>query len=189
AAMIRHLIDGEPVAGKTVFQTINPANQQVLAEVAEGGEAEVAAAVAAAKAAFPRWAATPQAERARIMHRLGELITARVPEIARSETDDIGQVIGQSKKALVPRAADNFHYFAEMCPRTDGHTYPVDNLMLNYTFFQPVGVCALISPWNVPFMTATWKTAPCLAFGNTAVLKMSELSPLTASLLGELALE
>ncbi len=187
--MIKHLIDGEPVAGKTVFETINPANQQVLAEVAEGGEAEVAAAVAAAKAAFPGWAAKPQAERARIMHRLGELITARVPEIARTETNDTGQVIGQTKKALVPRAADNFHYFAEMCTRTDGHTYPVDNVMLNYTLFQPVGVCALISPWNVPFMTATWKTAPCLAFGNTAVLKMSELSPLTASLLGELALE
>ncbi len=187
--MIRHLIDGEPVAGKAVFQTINPANQQVLAEVAEGGEAEVAAAVAAARAAFPGWAAKPQAERARIMHRLGELITARVPKIARTETDDTGQVIGQTGKALVPRAADNFHYFAEMCTRTDGHTYPVDNVMLNYTLFQPVGVCALISLWNVPFMTATWKTAPCLAFGNTAVLKMSELSPLTASLLGELALE
>jgi 5-carboxymethyl-2-hydroxymuconic-semialdehyde dehydrogenase len=187
--MIRHLINGEPVAGRAVFETVNPANQQVLAEVAEGGEAEVAAAVAAAKAAFPGWAARPQAERARIMHRLGELITARVPEIARMETDDTGQVIGQTKKALVPRAADNFHYFAEMCARTDGHTYPVDNVMLNYTLFQPVGVCALISPWNVPFMTATWKTAPCLAFGNTAVLKMSELSPLTASLLGELALE
>ncbi len=177
------------MAGKAVFETINPANQQVLAEVAEGGEAEVAAAVAAAKAAFPGWAAKPQAERARTMHRLGELITARVPEIARTETDDTGQVIGQTKKALVPRAADNFHYFAEMCTRTDGHTYPVDNVMLNYTLFQPVGVCALISPWNVPFMTATWKTAPCLAFGNTAVLKMSELSPLTASLLGERALE
>jgi len=71
----------------------------------------------------------------------------------------------------------------------DGHTYPVDGVMLNYTLFQPVGVCALISPWNVPFMTATWKVAPCLALGNTAVLKMSELSPLTAARLGELALE
>src|SRR3546814_9512343 len=63
----------------------------------------------------------------------------------------------------------------------DGHTYPVDDQMLNYTLYQPVGVCALVSPWNVPFMTATWKTAPCLALGNTAVLKMSELSPLTAN--------
>ncbi|MFP3354058.1 aldehyde dehydrogenase family protein, partial [Pseudoalteromonas sp. SIMBA_153] len=67
--------------------------------------------------------------------------------------------------------------------------YPVDDQMLNYTLYQPVGVCALVSPWNVPFMTATWKTAPCLALGNTAVLKMSELSPLTADQLGRLALE
>ncbi len=70
----------------------------------------------------------------------------------------------------------------------NGKTYPVDDKMLNYTLVQPVGVCALVSPWNVPFMTAT-KVAPCLALGNTAVLKMSELSPLTADRLGELALE
>ncbi len=75
-----------------------------------------------------------------------------------------------------------------MCVRVDGHTYPTET-HLNYTLFHPVGVCALISPWNVPFMTATWKVAPCLAFGNTAVLKMSELSPMTAARLGELALE
>jgi len=75
-----------------------------------------------------------------------------------------------------------------MCVRVDGHTYPTPT-HLNYTLFQPVGVCALISPWNVPFMTATWKVAPALAFGNTAVLKMSELSPLTAARLGDLALE
>src|SRR5690606_21974295 len=154
-----------------------------------GGEAEVAAAVAAAMAAFPRWAATPQKERARIMRRLGDLVAAHVPELSEWETRDTGQAIGQTRGALVPRAADNFHYFAEMCTRVDGHTYPVDGAMLNYTLFHPVGVCALISPWNVPFMTATWKVAPCLAFGNTAVLKMSELSPITASMLGTLALE
>ena len=97
-------------------------------------------------------------------------------------------MIAQTAKQLVPRAADNFHYFAEMCVRVDGHTYPTPT-HLNYTLFHPVGVCALISPWNVPFMTATWKVAPALAFGNTAVLKMSELSPLSAARLGELALE
>ncbi len=70
----------------------------------------------------------------------------------------------------------------------DGHSYPVDQTMLNYTLYQPVGVCGLISPWNVPFMTATWKVAPCLALGNTAVLKMSELSPLSADRLGPAAL-
>jgi 5-carboxymethyl-2-hydroxymuconic-semialdehyde dehydrogenase len=185
---IHHLIDGAAVSGREYFQTINPATQEVLAEVARGGEREVDAAVAAAKAAFPGWAATPAPERAALLRRLGDLIAKHVPEIARTETRDTGQVIAQTAKQLVPRSADNFHYFAEMCVRVDGHTYPTAT-HLNYTLFHPVGVCALVSPWNVPFMTATWKVAPALAFGNTAVLKMSELSPMSASRLGELALE
>jgi 5-carboxymethyl-2-hydroxymuconic-semialdehyde dehydrogenase len=185
---INHLINGKPVASESTFDTVNPATQEVLAQVAAGGEAEVNAAVAAAKAAFPGWAGTPAPQRARIMRKLGDLIAAHVPEIAHTETDDCGQVIAQTGKQLIPRAADNFYYFAEMCTRVDGHTYPTDT-HLNYTLFHPVGVCALVSPWNVPFMTATWKTAPCLAFGNTAVLKMSELSPMSAARLGELALE
>ena len=185
---INHLINGRSVAGQQYFETVNPATQDVLAEVASGGEAEVNSAVAAAYAAFPKWAATPATERAKIMRKLGDLITQHVPEIAQTETRDCGQTISQTGKQLVPRAADNFHYFAEMCTRVDGHTYPTPT-HLNYTLFHPVGVCALISPWNVPFMTATWKVAPCLAFGNTAVLKMSELSPMTAARLGELALE
>ena len=185
---IQHLINGQSVDSPGTLETVNPANQEVLAEIARGGEAEVHAAVAAAKAAFPKWAGLPATERARIMRRLGELIAAHVPEIARTETTDTGQVIAQTGKQLVPRAADNFHYFAEMCVRVDGHTYPTPT-HLNYTLYHPVGVCALISPWTVPFMTATWKVAPALAFGNTAVLKMSELSPLTADRLGQLALE
>lgn len=185
---VDHLIAGRAVAGRDYFQTVNPATQEVLAEVAAGGEAEVQAAVAAAKEAFPKWAGLPATERAKLMRKLGELIARNVPELARTETEDTGQVIAQTGKQLVPRAADNFHYFAEMCVRVDGHTYPTPT-HLNYTLFHPVGVCALVSPWNVPFMTATWKVAPCLAFGNTAVLKMSELSPLTAARLGELALE
>ncbi len=185
---IDHLINGKPVASATYFETVNPATQEVLAEVADGSVAEVNAAVAAAKAAFPAWAATPAPQRARLIRRLGELIAAHVPEISETETNDCGQVIAQTRKQLVPRAADNFSYFAEMCTRVDGHTYPTDT-HLNYTLFHPVGVCALISPWNVPFMTSTWKVAPCLAFGNTAVLKMSELSPMSAARLGELALE
>jgi len=185
---IQHLIDGKAVEGESYFETVDPATQEVLAEVAAGGEAEVDAAVAAAKAAFPKWAGLAATERARLVRRLGDLIAAHVPEIARTETIDTGQTIAQTGKQLVPRAADNFYYFAEMCTRVDGHTYPTPT-HLNYTLYHPVGVCALISPWNVPFMTATWKVAPALAFGNTAVLKMSELSPLTAARLGELALE
>ncbi len=185
---IDHLINGQRVASQDYFDNINPATQDVIGQVARGGVDEVNAAVAAAKAAFPGWANTPAAERAKVMRKLGELITRHVPEIAQTETNDCGQVIAQTGKQLVPRASDNFTYFAEMCTRVDGHTYPTPT-HLNYTLFHPVGVCALISPWNVPFMTATWKVAPCLAFGNTAVLKMSELSPMTASRLGELALE
>jgi 5-carboxymethyl-2-hydroxymuconic-semialdehyde dehydrogenase len=185
---INHLINGKSVASANYFETINPATQDVLAEVASGGEAEVNAAVAAAKAAFPAWAATPAPQRAKLMRKLGELIAVHVPEIAQTETKDCGQTISQTGKQLIPRAADNFTYFAEMCTRVDGHSYPTET-HLNYTLFHPVGVCALVSPWNVPFMTATWKVAPCLSFGNTAVLKMSELSPMTAARLGELALE
>lgn len=185
---IDHLINGKPVAGDTYFETVNPATQAVLAEVAAGGADQVNAAVAAAKEAFPAWAGLPATERAKKVRALGELIAQHVPELAKTETDDTGQTISQTGKQLVPRAADNFSYFAEMCVRVDGHTYPTPT-HLNYTLFHPVGVCALISPWNVPFMTATWKVAPCLAFGNTAVLKMSELSPMTAARLGELALQ
>jgi 5-carboxymethyl-2-hydroxymuconic-semialdehyde dehydrogenase len=186
--MIHHLINGKAVASARSFQTINPATQEVLAEVAAGTEAEVNAAVAAAKSAFPDWSRRPATERASLMRKLAALITREVPALSEMETRDTGQVIAQTGKQLVPRSADNFTYFAEMCTRVDGHTYPTPT-HLNYTLFHPVGVCALISPWNVPFMTATWKVAPALAFGNTAVLKMSELSPLTAARLGELAQE
>jgi 5-carboxymethyl-2-hydroxymuconic-semialdehyde dehydrogenase len=185
---IQHLIDGTAVSSTDYFETVNPATQEVLAEVARGGEREIDAAVASAKAAFPAWAGRPAAERAALLRKLGDLIAKLVPEIAGTETRDTGQVISQTAKQLVPRSADNFYYFAEMCVRVDGHTYPTAT-HLNYTLFHPVGVCALISPWNVPFMTSTWKVAPALAFGNTAVLKMSELSPLSAARLGELALE
>ena len=162
--MIEHLIDGKPVASREAFATVNPANP--------GGARRGRVRAARPRSprpsppprrAFPGWAGTPQATRAQIMRRLGDLIAAHVPEI--SELGDERHRPGHrpDAKALVPRAADNFYYFAEMCTRMDGHTYPVDGTLLNYTLFQPVGVCALISPWNVPFMTATWKVAPCLA--------------------------
>ena len=151
---IEHLINGRPHAARDYFDTVNPANQEVLAEVARGTPEEIDSAVRAAKEAFPAWAGKPAAERAKLIARLGELIAKNVPEISATETNDTGQTISQTRKQLVPRAADNFYYFAEMCTRVDGHTYPTPT-HLNYTLFHPVGVCALISPWNVPFMTAT----------------------------------
>ncbi|WP_415833075.1 5-carboxymethyl-2-hydroxymuconate semialdehyde dehydrogenase [Kerstersia similis] len=187
--MIKHWINGQEVESKETFTNYNPATNEAIGEVASGGAEEVNAAVAAAKAAFPGWAATPAKERARLMRRLGDLIDENVGRIAELETLDTGLPIHQTRNVLIPRASHNFNFFAEVCTRVNGHTYPVDDQMLNYTLHQPVGVCALVSPWNVPFMTATWKTAPCLALGNTAVLKMSELSPLTANELGRLAHE
>ncbi|QOH39571.1 5-carboxymethyl-2-hydroxymuconate semialdehyde dehydrogenase [Burkholderia cepacia] len=186
---IKHWIDGREVESHETFTTLNPATGEVITDVASGGEAEVDAAVRAAKEAFPKWANTPARERAKLMRRLGELIEKNVPMLAALETQDTGLPIAQTSKQLIPRASENFNFFAEVCVQMNGRTYPVDDQMLNYTLYQPVGVCALVSPWNVPFMTATWKTAPCLALGNTAVLKMSELSPLTADQLGRLALE
>ena len=187
--MIKHWIDGREVESAESFTNYNPATGEALGEVASGGQREIDQAVAAAKAAFPKWATTPAKERARLMGKLGELIDQNVPKRAALETLDTGLPIHQTRNVLIPRASHNFDFFAEVCTRMDGHSYPVDDQMLNYTLHQPVGVCGLVSPWNVPFMTATWKTAPCLALGNTAVLKMSELSPLTANELGRLALE
>ncbi|MCJ8300781.1 MAG: 5-carboxymethyl-2-hydroxymuconate semialdehyde dehydrogenase [Pseudomonadales bacterium] len=186
--MIKHIINGEKVSSDESFDTINPATGKVITQVALGVQADIDAAVAAAKAAFPAWSKRPAAERAALMRKLGELIDLHVPEIAAMETQDCGQTIHTTGKVLIPRASHNFNFFAEICTHVDGECYPTDD-HLNYTTYEPVGVCALISPWNVPFMTATWKVAPCLALGNTAVLKMSELSPLSANRLGELALQ
>ncbi|MEO7762655.1 MAG: 5-carboxymethyl-2-hydroxymuconate semialdehyde dehydrogenase [Casimicrobiaceae bacterium] len=186
--MIAHLIDGRRVESKTTFQTLNPSNNEPIDDVASGSDEEIARAVAAAKAAFPAWAGMAAAKRAKLMRKLGELIEQDVDQISRLESTDTGQSYARTRNLLIPRAAENFYFFADMCQHVDGHTYPTND-HLNYTRYQPVGVFGLISPWNIPFMTATWKTAPCLAFGNTAVLKMSELSPLSADRLGQLALE
>lgn len=187
--MIKHWINGKELESAAQFSNYNPATQQVIGQVASGGQEEVNLAVAAAKQALPQWSKTPTKERARLMRNLADLIDKNIEHIAALETLDTGLPIQQTRHVLIPRASHNFNFFAEVCTRVNGHSYPVDEQMLNYTVHQPVGVCALISPWNVPFMTATWKTAPCLALGNTAVLKMSELSPLTANELGRLALE
>jgi len=187
--MIRHLINGEWVESEETFENFNPATGEVLDVVCAASAAQVHDAVRAAKGAFPAWANMPVKKRAKLIEKLGDAIAASVDEISAMESRDTGLTISVTRKQLIPRAADNFYYFAEMSQRINGDTYPVDDQMLNYTLYQPVGVCGLISPWNVPFMTGTWKVAPAIALGNTAVLKMSELSPLTANRLGEIAMD
>ena len=139
---IKHWIDGREVESRETFTTLNPATGEVITDVASGGEAEVDAAVRAAKEAFPKWANTPAKERAKLMRKLGELIEKNVPMLAALETQDTGLPIAQTSKQLIPRASENFNFFAEVCVQMNGRTYPVDDQMLNYTLYQPVGVCA-----------------------------------------------
>ncbi len=187
--MISHLINGKKVEGEEVFVDSNPATGEQIAEVAEGSVDLINQAVRAARDAFGTWGSMPAKQRAAHIRRFGDVIAEHVDEIARLETKDTGLPISQTLKATIPRAADNFYFFADMATRTDGHAYPVDDKMLNYTLRRPVGVAGLITPWNTPFMLETWKLAPCIALGNCAILKPAEQSPLTADLLGELALE
>ena len=186
---IGHLIAGAVVAGAARFPVENPATGEVIAEVAEAGEADVDRAVAAARAAFADWGRAPAARPAAALRRLADVVDAHVEEIARLETRDTGLPITQTLQAQIPRAADNFRFFAEMATRTEGRTYPIDDQLLNYTQRRPVGVAGLITPWNTPFMLETWKLAPAIALGNTVVLKPAELAPLSADLLGRLVLE
>ena len=186
---IGHLIGGKVVANGSTFAVENPATTEAIADVAEAGEAQVDAAVTSARAAFAGWSSAPASRRAAAMRRLADVIDKHVEEIARVETEDTGLPISQTLKATIPRAADNFRFFAEVATRTDGHTYPMDDQLLNYTQRRPVSVAGLITPWNLPFMLATWKLAPAIALGNTVVLKPAELTPLSADLLGCLTIE
>lgn len=189
---VQHFIGGEFVEGLTGqrFDTINPANQAVITTVAEGLTEDVDRAVKAARQAFAEgpWGRMKAAERARLLRRVGELIEKRGDEIARLEVLDTGLPIRQAR-GQAARAAQNFYFFAEMATRMMGESYPVDGAFLNYSILQPVGVAGLITPWNTPFMLTTWKVAPCLAAGNTCVLKPAEWSPLSANLLAEIMQE
>ena len=139
---INHLINGKSVTSASYFESVNPATQGVLAEVASGGEAEVNAAVAAAKEAFPKWAGMPAPQRAKLIRKLGDLIAAHVPEIALTETNDCGQVIAQTGKQLIPRAADNFHYFADVAAgaimQRFGRSGNADGFELQTPCLQPI---------------------------------------------------
>ncbi|MEU4041511.1 aldehyde dehydrogenase [Streptomyces antibioticus] len=184
----RHWIGGERVASAGTFTDVSPIDGRALGEVARGTPAEAAAAVAAAKAAFPAWAATPRAERARILHAIADGVEKRLEELAIVETTDNGALLRSHRRGVMPRVAHNFRFFADWSLTLDhedfetrGHT--------NHVSWDPAGPCVLITPWNAPLMLATWKIAPALAAGNTVVLKPAEWSPLTASLLADIAAE
>jgi aldehyde dehydrogenase (NAD+) len=177
-------------SGKT-FRTINPATEEILAEVAEAGEPDVDDAVRAARAAFNAkpWRTMPPRERAKLLWRVGDLIMKNLDEIARLETMDNGKPIFESRYVDIPSAAETFYYYAGWCTKIEGETIPVPGNFFNYTLREPFGVCGIITPWNFPLLMVAWKLAPALACGNTAVVKVAEETPLSGLRLGELCQE
>ncbi|GGX71551.1 aldehyde dehydrogenase [Streptomyces anandii] len=184
----RHWIGGERVASATTFPDVSPVDGATLGGIARGTAAEADAAVAAAKAAFPGWAATPRAERARILHAIADGVEKRLEDLAIVETCDNGALLRSHRRGVMPRVAHNFRFFADWL-LTLGHDDFDTRGHTNHVSWDPAGPCVLITPWNAPLMLATWKVAPALAAGDTVVLKPAEWSPLTASLLADIAAE
>jgi aminomuconate-semialdehyde/2-hydroxymuconate-6-semialdehyde dehydrogenase len=188
---IQNYIDGRlvPPASESWFERVNPATGRPNVRVPDSDARDVDAAVAAAGRAFPAWAGTPAAERCRLLTALADRISADLDLLATLESEDTGKPLHKAKAIDIPRAALNFRHFATAILHTHTETYRTDSTALNYVLRSPRGVAGLISPWNLPLYLFTWKIAPALATGNTAVAKPSELTPSTACRLSELAIE
>jgi aminomuconate-semialdehyde/2-hydroxymuconate-6-semialdehyde dehydrogenase len=186
----RHFIAGKRIVSPQTFAAHSAITEEELGQVARGGQAEVDMAVAAAKTAFPAWAALGAKGRLPHLERLAHIIESRVEDLAAVETMNNGSLLEASRLRVMKRGAHNIHYFAELAlglgKRWD--TEAAKNAS-NDVRYEPSGVTALITPWNAPFMLATWKVGPALAAGNTVVLKPAEWTPFTASLLADFALE
>lgn len=185
-------IDGrfqEPSTGLW-FETPNPATGEALATLARAGKADVERAVDSAKRCFENeWARIDVHERARILCRVGDLMMAKVEELALLEAQDTGKPLANARAIDVPRAAETFHYFSGWADKIHGDTVPVRGPYLNYTLREPLGVVAAIIPWNFPILLAARKIAPALAAGNTVVLKPAEQASLTSLALGPILKE
>lgn len=166
---------------------IEPATAAVLAEVPRADAAEADAAVAKAKAAFPAWRAVAPSDRSRLLYALAAKVQDHREELAVLEARNAGKPIGDAR-GEIGMVVDTFTYYAAMPERLLGDTIPVAG-GLGFTVREPLGVVALITPWNFPLCIAAWKMAPALAAGNTVVLKPAELTPLTALRFEQLALE
>ena len=183
-----HLIGGRRVGSASTFTDISPIDQSVLAEVARGGRREADLAVAAAREAFPGWAALGPEGRAPYLRRLADLIDASIDRIAEVECLDMAMLQRSLQARVIGRGARNFRSYAELA---EGYTERVwssgstDNRVIR----MPSGPAAVITPWNAPFMLSTWKTAPALAAGSTVILKPPEWAPLSCSILAELTVE
>ena len=184
----RHWIGGQRVTSGDTFTDTSPIDGSALGEIARGGPLEADAAVTAARAAFPAWAATPRAERARLLHAIADGVEKRLEELAVVETNDNGALLRSHRRGVMPRVAHNFRFFADWLLKLEHEDFETRGHP-NHVSWDPAGPSVLITPWNAPLMLATWKVAPALAAGNTVILKPAEWSPLTASLLADIAAE
>src|SRR5438045_1450519 len=188
---IRNFIDGqfvEPVAGK-YLDNIEPATGKPYSQVPDSDANDVELAVAAAEKAFPSWSKTSTADRSRVLLRIADLIERDLEKLARAESIDTGKPLSLARSLDIPRAASNFRFFTTAILHTENEAHMTDGVAFNYTLRQPRGITGLISPWNLPLYLLSWKIAPAIAVGNTAIAKPSELTPMTAYLLCEICRE
>ena len=187
---IRNFIDGkfvDPKNGK-YLDNIEPATGKAFSQVPDSGKEDVDLAVAAAEKAFADWSKKPASERSTILLRIADLIERDLEKFARAESIDTGKPITLARSLDIPRAVSNFRFFATAILHTENEAHVTDGVAFNYTLRQPRGIAGLISPWNLPLYLLSWKIAPTIAVGNTAIAKPSELTPMTAFLLCEVCL-
>jgi aminomuconate-semialdehyde/2-hydroxymuconate-6-semialdehyde dehydrogenase len=186
----RHFIDHTRVSSADTFAAHSAIDESLLGRVARGSQLEVNLAVAAAKRAFPAWAALGPRGRLPYLERLAHVIESRVEDLAAVETANNGSLLEASRLRVMKRGAHNIHFFAELALQMNhGFDTEAAKNARNEVQYDPAGVTALVTPWNAPFMLSTWKVGPALAAGNTVVLKPAEWTPFTASLLADFALE
>tara|TARA_R110002072_G_scaffold202443_6_gene360245 strand:- start:1107 stop:2546 length:1440 start_codon:yes stop_codon:yes gene_type:complete len=186
---IQNYINGQfvaPIEGNTI-DNYNPSNGEVYGQIPNSSKEDVAKAYEAAASAFPSWSNTTLEERSKILSRIAQLISEKLPELAAAEAKDNGKPLQLAKAIDIPRASANFQFFANAITQfaSEAHESVGMNAM-NFTLRQPIGVVGCISPWNLPLYLFTWKIAPAIAAGNCVVAKPSEVTPMTAFLLGEI---
>src|SRR5438270_7215367 len=187
-ARILNFIDGKFVETKTgnYLDNIEPATGKPYSQVPDSDKYDVEDAVAAADRAFLAWSKKPAAERSKLLLRIAEIIERDLEKFARAESIDTGKPITLARSLDIPRAVANFRFFATAILHTENEAHVTDGVAFNYTLRQPRGITGLISPWNLPLYLLSWKIAPAIAVGNTAIAKPSELTPMTAYLLCEI---
>ncbi len=185
---VLNFIDGQYLAPKSgaFIENFAPATGLLYGKIARSDVHDVDLAVEAAEKAFAHWSQTPIADRAEILTNISQGITSRLQEFAEYESIDNGKPLSLAKKIDIPRSAQNFKFFADALTQFSSQSFETRPNLFNYTLHQPLGPVACISPWNLPLYLFTWKIAPALAAGCTVIAKPSELTPVTASLLGEI---